>query len=90
MEKMQRKEIDGLATLYTEAWKQYSHEDNLYQNRSNLFLGLNSAFIAALGIAIANVSITSVQIYNYMCPIYLLLTAIATGILARPFPKRVS
>lgn len=37
-----------LQTLYTEAWEQYSHEDNLSQSRNNLFLGVQAAMIAIL------------------------------------------
>lgn len=37
-----------LRTLYAEAWKQYSHEDNLSQSRNNLFLGVQAAMIAIL------------------------------------------
>lgn len=37
-----------LRTLYTEAWKQYNHKDNLSQSRNNLFLGVQAAMIAIL------------------------------------------
>jgi hypothetical protein len=37
--------------LYSEAWKQYCHEDNLGQSRNNFFLGVQGAMIAILTLA---------------------------------------
>ena len=45
---MSNESEDWLRTLYVEAWKQYSHEDNLSQSRNNLFLGVQAAMIAIL------------------------------------------
>ncbi|KOF07232.1 hypothetical protein AC739_19545, partial [Planococcus glaciei] len=39
---------EWLRTLYSEAWKQYSHEDNISQKRNNLFLAVQAALIATL------------------------------------------
>ncbi len=39
---------DWLRTLYVEAWKQYSQEDNLSQSRNNLYLGVQAAMITTL------------------------------------------
>lgn len=39
---------DWKRLLYSEAWKQYCHEDNLGQSRNNLFLGVQAALIALL------------------------------------------
>ena len=39
---------DWLNTTYIEAWKQYSHEDNLSQSRNRLFWGVQAALIALL------------------------------------------
>ena len=35
-----------LRVIYTEAWNQYAHEDNLAQGRNNFFMGLQAALIA--------------------------------------------
>jgi len=45
---MSNESEEWLRTLYAEAWKQYSHEDNLSQSRNNLFLGVQAAMIAIL------------------------------------------
>ena len=45
---MSNESEDWLRTLYAEAWKQYSQEDNLSQSRNNLFLGVQAAMIAIL------------------------------------------
>lgn len=45
---MSNESEDWLRTLYVEAWKQYSQEDNLSQSRNNLFLGVQAAMIAIL------------------------------------------
>jgi len=37
-----------LRTMYTEAWNQYCHEDNISQSRNNLYLGVQAALIAIL------------------------------------------
>lgn len=37
---------DWLKIIYTEAWNQYNHEDNLAQNRTSFFLGIQAALIA--------------------------------------------
>lgn len=34
--------------LYTEAWKQYCHEDNVAQTRNNLFMAVHTALISLL------------------------------------------
>jgi len=39
---------EWLRTIYIEAWKQYSHEDNISQSRNNLFLAVQAALIAIL------------------------------------------
>jgi hypothetical protein len=39
---------DWLRLMYTEAWKQYSHEDTLGQSRMNIFLAVHAALIAIL------------------------------------------
>jgi hypothetical protein len=49
-----------LRTIYSEAWKQYDHEDNLAQSRTNVIIAVHTALIALLGIAIDPVT-TRVQ-----------------------------
>lgn len=51
-----------LRTLYEEAWKQYSHEDNLFQSRNTIFLSLQTALIAILtGVSASLISLISSQ-----------------------------
>ena len=55
--------MQWLKPLYEEGWRQYVHEDNLGQSRSNFFLGVQAAIIAILaalsksvyGIGISNI-----------------------------------
>jgi hypothetical protein len=44
-------DADWLRKLYEEAWKQYSHEDNLGQTRTNFFIGLQAALLGILAAA---------------------------------------
>jgi len=39
---------DWLRKLYEEAWKQYSHEDNLGQSRTNFFMGIQAGLLGFL------------------------------------------
>lgn len=39
---------EWLNTTYVEAWKQYSHEDNLSQSRNRLFWGVQAALVALM------------------------------------------
>jgi hypothetical protein len=41
-------EAEWLRKLYEEAWKQYCHEDNLGQLRTNFFMGVQAALVAVL------------------------------------------
>ena len=42
-------ETKWLKELYQEGWRQYVHEDNLGQTRTNFFLGLQAAIVAITG-----------------------------------------
>src|SRR5437867_3655820 len=41
---------EWLRLIYSEAWKQYSHEDTLGQTRMSIFVGVHSALIGILAI----------------------------------------
>lgn len=57
---------DWLRTLYIEAWKQYSHEDNISQSRNNLFLAVQAALIAILtGISGVLIRMEPINISSY-------------------------
>ena len=43
-----KEDKEWLKVIYTEAWNQYAHEDNLGQSRFNFFLGIQTAFVALL------------------------------------------
>ncbi len=43
------KDEEWLKIMYIEAWKQYSHEDDLGQSRMTLFLAVHAALIAIVG-----------------------------------------
>ena len=40
---------EWITLLYSEAWKQYVHEDNLGQTRTNFFISIQTAIIAIIG-----------------------------------------
>lgn len=56
--------------LYSEAWKQYCHEDNLGQSRNNLFMGVQAALIALLALALKPLLETE-PTYLWNCNIHL-------------------
>jgi len=49
-EKNNSKFEDWLKLLYTEAWKQYSHEDTLSQHRNTLFYGIQGGLITLFAV----------------------------------------
>jgi quercetin dioxygenase-like cupin family protein len=73
---------DWLPTLYVEAWKQYTYEDNVSHSRNNLFLGVQTALIAILtGVSGLLVGIEPVEVGLHQFRVGL----IVLGILAVTF-----
>lgn len=61
---------EWLRTLYEQAWQQYDHEDNLYQSRNTLFLGLQAALIGILtSVSASLISIEPLTIRSFIVPI---------------------
>ena len=59
---------EWLILLYTEAWAQYSHEDDLAQSRTNFFIGVQTAFIliwTALLIPVYDIGVYTISTYRY-------------------------
>jgi hypothetical protein len=48
LEAIRKNENDWLRKLYEEGWKQYCHEDNLGQSRTNFFMGIQAGLLAIL------------------------------------------
>ncbi|MBE7554879.1 MAG: hypothetical protein HS126_27835 [Anaerolineales bacterium] len=68
---------DWLKIIYSEAWNQYTHEDNLGQSRTNFFLGIQAALIAILtAVSGPIVQIGSIQVGIYEIKFGLLLLGV--------------
>ncbi len=60
---------EWLQVIYSEAWKQYCHEDNLYQNRSSIYLGINTALAATLALVVSRTEFSSVSLRHQSIPV---------------------
>src|SRR5881409_2069636 len=57
---------DWLRKLYEEAWKQYSHEDNLAQSRTNFYATVHAALFALLAAVIRRLyDVGGATIFSY-------------------------
>lgn len=50
LQKLKTPDKDWLITLYSETWKQYTHEDQIAQTRGTIFTALLTAILAAIGV----------------------------------------
>ncbi len=76
---------ESLHAFYAEAWRQYSHEDNIYQSRNTLYLGVQAALLAIItGVTPALIGLEPLTFGSYKVAIGIMLfgiTAIAFSIL---------
>jgi hypothetical protein len=69
-ENLSDEEVKWLQILYQEAWKQYSHEDNISQSRNNLFMGIQAALVTILvGVTPFLIGMTPIAVGNKEIPI---------------------